>query len=178
MRAPGQPGYGLPARDPIVDLTRDIADLRGQLAAQANALANSMAFSEIYQQATSLTYPNDSTWHPYCLTQTFEPPLWAGRLTYFLNVSAGTTFTGPSVGALGVQTGIATNGGAQTAEGPSRALNGSNAVSTDVSYAGSQTFAPGTYAHLIFSVFVNAAGASNTGSGNANINGVLFWSRG
>lgn len=177
MKTPGQPGYGLPPRENIVDLTRDLADLKAQVAALQSAQSNSLQFNSVYQQVDTLTFPNDSTWHDYCLTVAYEPPPWAGRLTYFLNVSAGTTFTGPGAGALAVQTGVASNGGPQAQVGVSRALNGVGAVSVDASFGGSSTFAPGTYLHNIFSVFVWAAGASNTGSGNANINGVLFWSR-
>jgi hypothetical protein len=175
MRTPGQPGYGLPPREGIVDLTRDVADLKAQVAALQAVQANSLQISSVYQQANSLDFPNDSAWHYYCLTATYEPPPWAGRLTYFFNVSAGTTFT--TSGALAVQTGSASNGGPQSQAGVSRALNGTGAVSVEASFTGSNTFAPGTFLHNIFSVFVAAAGASNTGSGNANINGVLFWSR-
>jgi hypothetical protein len=177
MRTPGQPGYGLPPREGIVDLTRDVADLKAQFGALQAVQANSLQINSVYQSVDTLTYPNDSAWHDYCLTATYEPPPWAGRLTFFLNVSAGTTFTGPGAGALAVQAGAANNGSAQSPLGVSRALNSTGAVSVDASFAGSNTFAAGVYTHLILSVFVAAAGASNTGSGNANINGVLFWSR-
>jgi hypothetical protein len=98
MRTPGQPGYGLPPREGIVDLTRDVADLKAQVAALQAVQANSLQINSVYQSVDTLTYPNDSAWHDYCLTATYEPPPWAGRLTFFLNVSAGTTFTGPGAG--------------------------------------------------------------------------------
>ena len=177
MRTPGQPGYGLPPREPIVDLTRRIADLEGTVAALQAVQANSLQFNTVYQQATGLTYPGDSAWHSYCLTATYEPPPWAGRLTFFLNVSAGTIITGPGAATFAVQAGGANNGGSQLQVGPQSSMGGSGVVSVGTTYTGSNTFAPGAYAHVIFSVFTWASGASNSGSGTANINGILLWSR-
>lgn len=176
MRTPGQLGYGLPPRESIVDLTRDLADLRQQFAAIQAAQANAQQVQYVYQEVSGLNFPNDVTFHPYCLTPPIVVPAGCTRLTWNFNITAGCTFTGAGFLDVGFGTGGSTLG-SQVQSGPTQAsgIPGDSPLSVSASWSGTATYPPGTT--LYESVFVACSGAITASSGNASINGVLTWSR-
>lgn len=185
---PGSLGSGVPPdNDPIVQLARQVNDLRAMVMALAAANSNGMAIQSVYCATSGSTFPNDNAWHDYGLTDgtggasgPLICPSNCTTLTWFLWATSGTSFSTGQTGLLEVQigAGVLSNGSDQAGTGPYVANNTGTAtgqaLTSQVTWAGSASGY--TAGHTIYlSVFALAAGVSNTGSSGINLNGVGFW---
>ena len=191
---PGQFGFGhgmRPEGAGLLDLSRQLSDLRAEHAATraqaiaaANAAnANSIVTQSVFMSTSGSTFPNDNAWHRYGLTSGFVCPPNCTRLSWFLWASSGTSFASTDTGVLEVQIGSGQNpsGSDQAQVGQYVAQTSGSAtgaaMTSQITWAGTQTgFVPGVTT-LYLSVFALAAGASVANSSGVNLNGLLFWAR-
>lgn len=161
---------GLPPRpDQMIDLIRRVAAIEDELDVMRAATIAAIPINvSAYQFGGSLTFPNDAAWHPY-LGATYNAPVNCSRLTWFLYAQAGITWATGVPGVLAL--GITSSGG----NGPTVASVGvaGGAQSISTFWTGTTT---GVAPTDTFGVRINVEGASNAGTGNAMIQGLLVWS--
>jgi hypothetical protein len=175
MRTPGQPGYGLPPREPIVDIVRDIADLRSQMAALQSAQANATRYQSFSADAGSLSFPSGGGYSAYAVTNAIIVPPGITAALIFVTAYAGCTFS--TAGSISVGIGTASTPGGPWAT--VNAIGNGTAAASACSVNSTDTrfdtgLVPGTITYLSAMVAVNGTSGA---TGNAHINGIVMWSR-
>lgn len=183
---PGGLGFGAPRLSGEVELARRIRNLEQTVGSLSTALtlatntanANACIIQGVYGYATSLSLPNDATWHYYAVQGAFTVPAGFTRLTFFLAATAGITWSAGVTGNMSVAVASGASSGSQAVIGNWNSANGVTGGTESLTTVLSSSSAGYTAGSPIYvSCAVNVSGASVASSGSAAISGVLLWTR-
>lgn len=177
---PGQLGYGMPPRDPSVDLVRTAKDLQSQLDTLRSTQQQLIQAIAGYQTPAAVS--NDTTFREYGSSGLFAVPgLGYDRLTFILWCSSGITFTG--AGTVGMFPSLV------NVTGPTPTVAGGNALTTSTSSTGGTintsnvlvstttgwSACVGSTFH--FSNWAYFSGTATSSTASIMTNGLMIWTR-